>query len=189
MDEQGNINRVIRLYTPDFKHTASISMFNGRPEISVFDNSIKSAPIIKVLFESTLVVQFIAIVSKIASDPSAKPIKLGIHPFDREQKLSIFKSSVEVGRNENGEIYFDIAGENHKDPLRFYTVTNRNYKINDGDVPQMSLTEAGAKTIIKVLEVLFQASFYAKDKPFTPNNNDTSDTGFAPKSVGDDIEF
>lgn len=187
MADEAVINRVIRLNTEDFKYSAHLGVFAGRIEISVFENAVKSAPIIKNLFTSTSAYQLTMIMEKVIADLEAKPIELGIYPFDRDLKVAVFKSSITVGRDTEKCIYFDLAGEKHKDPIRFLLVTDKSSRINGMELPKQSLTETGAKTIVKLLDKLMGLALTVP--AIKQNQGESGTSTYVPPPSGEDVPF
>lgn len=147
-------SRQMRLATDDFRYTANIGVYGARVDISVFDNNTKSAPIIKVLFTYQSAVQFRTVLKKIVADPESKPIEMTFHPFNRDLKVAEFRSSVTVGRDTDKCIYLDLYGDRHKEPVRFYVIDDRSYRINGMEMPKQSLSEQGCTALIELMTML-----------------------------------
>lgn len=192
MDDNGNINKAIRFSTDDFKYTADLSLYGGRASFSIFDNGSKGAPVIKMLFNQTSGAQIVFIMNKVLNEKDLRsPIEQSHYPYNRDLKESVFKSSLAIGRDNEGVIFFDFTSDTHKDPIRFYPVTDKGVRINGMELPKVTLTEMSVRAIINVFNVLLKASLYTKDIPFSPNDGGGSGGGFGdPKSnVGDDVPF
>jgi len=183
MADDNNFSRVVRLSTDDFKFTANMGVFAGRIDIAVFENATKSAPVVTILLTPTSAYQFKVILRKILSDPEVQPIELGFWPFNRDLKLPEFKGSITVGRDNEKCIYFDMAGDRHKDPIRFYLLTDRSYRINGNELPKQSHTEAGCNMIIEMLSTLSTLAVIHGAKKQTEFDSDGSST-FAPVGGG-----
>lgn len=180
-------NRVFHMASKDFKKSANLGVYGERVELSLFDNSIKSAPIIKHLFTPTSLIQFQVILNKILNDPESQPIKLTSQPMNRDLKVREFKSSITVGRDEEKCIYFELIGDKHKDPVRVYLNTDNSYMINDMELPLRSLTEAGCRAIIEFIPELGLAalSAFATRRP-QPNSGEGATTAPKPNPLGEE---
>lgn len=187
MDDRGNILRAIRLFTADSKYNLNIGLFAQRLDLSVFDNTSKGAPIIKFLFSHQTALQLRMIIEKILADKEAQPIEIGYRPYNKDTKLNEYRSSIAVGRDTNKVMYFDVAGDRHKDPIRFKLIIDRGVSINGMELNETTGSEMGARTIVEALNILIKASYFAKDKPFTPEEGN----GDFPKPppIGDDVGF
>lgn len=188
-------NRVFYMTSKDFKTSANLGVYGERVELSVFDSTVKSAPIIKHLFTPTSLVQFKLILSKILKDPESLPIKITSQPMNRELKVREFKSSVAVGRDEEKAIYFEFCGEKHKDPVRVYLNTDNSYMIQDMELPLRSLTEAGCQAILEFIPSLALAALSASGNRRSNGGGTGAGTGSTttgtpkPNPIGEEMPF
>lgn len=182
-----NLARAVSLSSDGFKFSATIGVFAGSVSLSVFDNAVKSAPIIKILFNPTSVIRFRTILQKILSDSESKPIEFGYHPRNWDLKVNEFKGAITVGRDQEKCIYFDVIGDKHKEPIRFYLITDTATRINGMELSKLSQTEAGCNTIFELMKMLLNASLSSpiikkNDGMNTSNNNNNQSY-----SVGNDV--
>ena len=190
MADDNNMARVIRILTDDFKYSFNMGIFAGRIDLSIFDNNAKAAPVVKMLFTTTSAVQFKVVLNKIIADQESKPIELSWYPFNRDLKQNEFRSSVVVGRDQDKSIYFDVFGDRHKEPIRFYLVLDRSIRINGMELPKLSATELGCKAILQMMDALIEATLYSPaPKPQGNGEIAPSTSSSLASSVGDDVPF
>lgn len=184
-----NFDRLFSMYTKD--HIANFSIFQGRPDITVWPRTEeKSKPVIKVIFNNLSLMQFKQILKKAVNDPeNFRPVELGMYPWDRELKQPKFRSAITVGRDSENCIYFEIKGENHKEPIRFYPADMAGYRLNDQEPPKQHLTEVATNALLDQIDYVFQAGTYLTKS----GNNDTAPEPSAPSgpppASGDDVPF
>ena len=144
----------LRFYNDEFNKVGNISSFAGRIDIAVFDTTVRSAPIVKYIFNQASLYQFKLILGKIVNDPEAKPIEMSSYAYNKDLKTSEFKSSITIGRDQEKCIYFEFVGDKHKEPIRLFPILDKNTKINGKDLPKQVLTETGTNAIIEFLTAL-----------------------------------
>lgn len=175
--------RGLNLRTDDGKYSAAFGLFGIWIDVSVFDNSVASSPIIKTLFTTPAsAVQFKVLVAKILNEPDAQPIEMEFTPWNKELNRADFKSSIAVGRDNERCIYVEMRGDVHKEAVRFYLVIDKGYQLNNMVLPKQSMTEAGARALITVMETLINQSIintqYKRQNqkaPLVPSGSSGSD--------------
>lgn len=189
-EDNGGRIRAIYLRTDDNKYSAVLGMYGTWIDWSVFDNNVKSAPIIKVLYQSIdSAGQFKVILSKILNDSEAQPIEMSFHPWNKELGKAEFRSSIKVGRDNEKCIYFEFVGDTHKEPIRMYLVIDKGYQIQNMALPKSSLSESGARAIIEALTTLIRQAILATQNR-VPKSSITPDSSSPMQhSVGNDVPF
>lgn len=140
----------------DFQYSMNFGGFSSRADVTVWDfkSTEKKGPIIKALFTLTSLNQLKLLIEKVLENPETKPITLGLWPWDMDTKTNVFRANITVGRDAEKGIYLEISGATHKDPIRFYTITDGSIRINDSELPKQYATELGARTIVSTLQGL-----------------------------------
>lgn len=186
------LGRIQRLNTEDFKYNLNVGVFNGRVEISVFDSATKSAPIIKYLFTPSSLFKFKSIIRKILADPETKPIEISSWPYNRDLKVNEFKSSITVGRDQDKSIYLDLAGDKHKDPIRFFVIFDRSYRLQGMELPRQTQTEDGCNSLLVIFDALLTKSLDTIQQPRKfdgERSNDKQESFVSDPSMNTDIGF
>jgi hypothetical protein len=139
-----------------WQYSLNIGGFANRADISVWDfkSTERKGPIVKALFTLTSLLQLRLLLDKTLENPDVKPVTLGIWPWDVETKANIFRANITVGRDAEKCIYLEVSGATHKDPIRFYTITDNSVRLNDSELPKQYATELGARSIANVLNVV-----------------------------------
>lgn len=191
MAEEMVAGNAVRLVSDDFKHSGKIDMFAGRVSFSVFDNGpSRSAPIIKVLWSHTALVEFRVILKKIISEIDAQPITQDLLSWNKDLKTHEFRSKITVGRDAEKCIYFDASGDKHKETVRIYLVTDVGRRINGMELPKQRLTESGAEAIYELLRILMDSAIRSPSRPANGGPITTTQVGTAPQTnVGTDVPF
>lgn len=190
MAAPGESIRAITMYTEDFKYSASLESFNRLISFNVFEIKAKTAPVVKFMFTPTTLFRLKAVLHKVVNDQEIKaPIELGCEAFNPDLKIREFKASIAIGRDNDKCIFIDFTGDKHKEPIRFYAITDNRFTINGMELPKLSLTEAGIQTLISVIEPLYTASLN-QERPM-PKTGGYDNSGPNPSTppVGDDVLF
>jgi len=191
MAEDVVVNKVIYLRTDDNKYSMGFNLFNARIDVAVFDNSTKGGPIIKGLFTYTGACNFKHVLKKMLVDQETKPITVGFDFWNADLKQREFKCNLTTGRDDDKCLYFEVSGDRHKDPVRFYLVTDQNLLINEMTLPKKSLTEAGCRAIIDFFSELMRLSISAPSRRNTGTEGSGGTGGGTDggSNVGEDIPF
>ena len=199
MSEDLVFNKPIRLNSDDYKFGGSFEIFAGRVSLAVFESKAGQGPIIKALFTEITLTNLKVIMQKILSDPEAQPIKLGLLQRNAEINQSEWKASIIVGRDAEKVIYFDLCGDQHKEPVRLYYLDN-GYTVNDITPAKRDKTEIGVMTIIDAIPRMLNAALAQakrKDGSYPPpmsSNTASRQTSTTPVTsagieTGSDVPF
>jgi hypothetical protein len=146
-----DFSRLLRLNSDNGAFSANIGVFGGMADISVFENDKKEAPVVKMLLDFAAMYQLRSLLLKALENEEMKPIDIGYWPWNKDLKMSEFRSNISIGRDINKCIYFDFTGVAHKEPIRMSLVANRTMRINNQELPKQYATEIGANAIIDVM--------------------------------------
>lgn len=190
MTTELDLGRMLRLTSEDYAYSANIGVFGGRTSISVFDNKVTGAPIIKALLTETSMCLLKEMTERILKDPEVKPIEIGQYPWNVDTKENIFRSSITIGRDADKCIYYDLVGDRHKEPVRLYLVTDNSIRISGSDVPKQQATELGARTIISAINSLLSVGMVVTKTKWDGGKGGSKPAGGKPdggSTMGDDV--
>jgi len=188
------LDRVMNLFSADFKYSANFGAFGGRAELVVWDNDNTNSgprrPIMKTLFTPTSLYQLKAILKKAIATEDLKPVELGFYPYDKETKTNVFRSAITVGRDQEKCIYMDLTGENHKEPVRFLLITDKSIRINGSELPNKHATEISTHTLIDLIDHVLQlGSFFTSNRGGNDMATSAPSELAAKENMGDDVPF
>ena len=185
--EEGAVSKLVYLDTDDRKYTANIGVFAGRANLAVFDNNVKTGPVIKMLFTLTSLYQFKSLLKKVVADSEMKPVELGSFPYNPTTKTFEFRSSITIGRDNDKCIYLDMASIDHKEPIRVLTITDKSVRLNNKELPKQYASELGANVIVDTIDQLINQGMLNTWRK--PSKQTSGSYNAPPSDSSDDLPF